>query len=178
MKNKFFKRVMSLVLVVVMAVSTMAVSAFSASAATYTYRLVIKTGTESGAGTDADVYVHLYNGNGTRFKKQYINPNGDSFENGDTDYVTITTSQPIKNIKLSTLADFFDSWCGDWYVDSVIAEQLEGEKVVQSTKYIFEKWVECGNYEGVTPNPGSSTGGVHYDQEEFITGPDRFEIVS
>ncbi len=178
MENKLIKRVMSLVLVVVMAVSTMAVSAFSVSAAstkTYTYRLTIKTGAKSGAGTDADVYLHLYNSDGTRFSRQAIDPKGDSFEKGKTDYATITTSKPIMNLKLSAMGDLFNEIGGDWYPEYVLVEEMDGDKVVHSTKYIFKTWVECGHYDTTIPNPGGQ--GTFSPAVEYITNPTSVENI-
>ncbi len=157
MKKNILSKIRLVVLVVVIATLTMAFAGISASAATsYTYRLTIKTAGVSKAGTDKDVYIYAYDVNGNQIDKRIkLDGSGDNFEKNDTDVFTITLSKPMKSVKVATFGhadNFFDSFDDDWKLDNIVAELIDGGKILSTVNYKFYRWIECGWYSYVSGN--------------------------
>lgn len=157
MKRNVFARVIFMIVAVVMAIATMAVAGITASAATeYTYKLSINTANVSKAGTDKDVYLYAYDSAGEQIGNRIkVDTKGNSFEKGDTDVVTITLPKAMKSVKVATFGhadNFIDSFEDDWKLDNIVADLMNGDKVISTTTYEFDQWIECGWYSYVSGN--------------------------
>lgn len=157
MKNNFLKKISIIVLVAVIVTVTMAFGCISASAKTsYNYKLTINTADVSKAGTDKDVYIYAYDVNGSLIDSRIkLDGSGNDFEKGDTDTFTITLSKPMKSVKVATFGhadNLFDTFEDDWKVDSIVAELIDGDKVLSTVSFRFNQWVECGWYSYVSGN--------------------------
>ena len=158
MKKNVLKSISFTVIAVVMAVVTMSLASVAASAVsnTYTYRITVNTADVSKAGTDKDVYLYAYDAQGNQIGNRIgLDTSGNSFEKGDSDVVTITLPTAMKSVKMATFGqpdNFFDSFEDDWMLDNVVAELMNGDKVISTTTYEFDSWIECGWYAYVSGN--------------------------
>ncbi len=177
MRNKFFKRVMSLVLVVVMAVSVMAISVVSTSALSYKYMVIVTTSDKLCAGTDADVYIYAYNAEGKQIGSRIkIETDEDDFERDTEMGVTIYVSEKIDSIKVATfehgdsLMDNMANTGNDWHLDNVLLVQSNGDGMGDSKRFVFEQWIKPGTYAYTTNN---LTINSRIDEVENLYSPNK-----
>ena len=102
----------------------------------------VKTGDRKGAGTDADVFLALYNTEGKRSREIKLEGKWwkDEFEQGVVD------TFPIDNLANFGIVDKIEVWqddCGgaDWYVESVIIEEVATKTVLP---FPVHRWVKKG----------------------------------
>ena len=105
---------------------------FTPSSVTQTcdYRITIFTGEAEGSGTDAHVHISAYGTNGCFSINNIDDPNdGDDFEAGNVNSVTITTCGDLGEISKITIGHDNTDKQPDWYLDGVKIQNIRTGKV-------------------------------------------------
>lgn len=113
----------------------------------YTYVVTVKTSDVDEAGTDCDVYLRAYNAKHNLIKDYELETDGDSFEKNDTDVIQIESPERITDIEMETMRGFWNVTANKkWHCSYVQIDQYFNDKLVESKKYNFDKWIEPGMY--------------------------------